>query len=107
MRRGIFIAVLVASVGARASLADWKADVGYTALKTRLGTSTPTGAGIDAAQVEARQSGNYMPDVNNAQFAGKTISARSGNSGVSNHATTVASYYYGLTGSVSTQRTAN
>lgn len=81
-------------------LADWKADVGYTSLKARLGATLPTGAGIEVTHVEAPSGGNYQPDSTNAQFAGKTIVAVSGASGVSSHATTVGQYYYGLTSSI-------
>ncbi|UCD27508.1 MAG: hypothetical protein JSV03_10335, partial [Planctomycetota bacterium] len=94
--RFVVIAVILAC-SASTGTAGWKDDVGYTSLQTRLGTSIPTGADIDVTQVEGIQDGGYLPDFNDAQFAGKTITPMSGSSGVSNHATTVGRYYYGLT----------
>ncbi len=46
-------------------------------------------------QAEAKQGDNYMPDVNNAAFAGKTFQRKSAPSGVSDHATGVGDTFYG------------
>jgi hypothetical protein len=71
VKRGITTAVVVIFAGAGVSPAEWKADIGYTSLKTRLGPATPTGAGIDVTQTEATSGGAYFPDTGNAEFAGK------------------------------------
>ena len=92
--RALIIGVLCL-VGTSVAVADWRDDIGYTALQARLGSAAPTGAGIGVTQVEAKQADNYMPDVNNAAFAGKAIQRKSGPSGVSSHATSVGAYFYG------------
>ncbi|GMU23176.1 MAG: hypothetical protein AMXMBFR13_32590 [Phycisphaerae bacterium] len=78
--------------------ADWREEIGLNSLQRRLGGAAPTGAGIAATQVEMSEdsAGDYLPDASDAQFAGKTINIRSGESGSSNHATVVARYYFGL-----------
>ncbi|MDP7008178.1 MAG: dockerin type I repeat-containing protein [Phycisphaerales bacterium] len=69
---------------------------GLTDLIARLGDGNePTGAGIEVAQVEATQTNGYAPDVDHAEFAGKTFTFVSGTSGVSNHATNVGKRMYG------------
>lgn len=94
----IFIALLIPGASA---WADYKADIGYYDLQARLGASTPSGAGITATQVEAKDSGNnYMPDTSYYQFSGKTITAKSGSSGISSHSNTVATNNYGSVTSV-------
>ncbi len=95
----VFIGMILPVVG----LAGWKDDVGFTALQARLGGSTPTGLGIAVTQVEGTDSnGYYMPNTASTQFTGKTINNVTGSSsGISAHATIVASYYYGLTMSLS------
>lgn len=56
------------------ALADWKSDIGYTALQTRLGANTPNGAGIDVTQVEALYRDlptdpyAYLPNPSNTEF---------------------------------------
>ncbi|GMV96958.1 MAG: hypothetical protein AMXMBFR83_13170 [Phycisphaerae bacterium] len=101
MNRRRWPAVFVLAALARPSYGDWKSDVGYTALRARLQEATPTGANVAVTQVEAAASGGaYLPDRTNPQFAGKTIQSRSGESGASSHATTVAAYWYGLTESL-------
>ena len=93
-----------ALIPAQTAHANYLDDIGYTALRAELGAALPTGAGVGVTQVEANTIGtglSYMPDINNSDFAGKTISARSGASAVSGHASTVGVFYYGITGSVS------
>jgi len=99
--------LLAAALAASATLAapvaaDLFADIGYTALVARLGAgNVPTGAGIGVGQVEAQEStGNFGPNVANAQFVGKNFTPMSGPFGASGHATTVGTNLYGLTGSV-------
>lgn len=79
--------------------ADYKADIGWTKLKAELGGLLPTGTGVAVTQVEAAElPGNYGPNTGNGDFAGKTFTFKSGAAGNSGHATTVAGYYYGLSG---------
>ena len=79
--------------------ADYKADIGWTKLQSELGGALPTGAGVAVTQVEAAESpGNYGPNTGSGDFAGKTFTFKSGAAGNSGHATTVAGYYYGLSG---------
>jgi hypothetical protein len=77
-------------------------DVGYTDLQTELGERVPDGTGVTVAQVEGEDSeGDYMPSIASVQFSGKTIENKTGTSeDASNHATAVATYYYGNTASM-------
>lgn len=76
--------------------ADLKEEIGYTALVSELGASTPTGAGVSATHCEAFIDGiNYRPDVNAAEFSEKSFVAKSAASGASSHATAVALNLYG------------
>ena len=77
--------------------ADWKLDIGYTALQTELGAAMPTGAGVKVTQVEA--SGG-KPDPSNAEFAGKTFTLKTSGLTISSHATTVGQYFYGKSSSI-------
>ena len=99
-----FRPLLFAAVGFALSCvvrADFKADIGWTKLQGELGGALPTGAGVAVSQVEAAENpGVYGPETASAEFTGKTFTFKSGASGVSGHATTVAGYYYGLTGSI-------
>jgi hypothetical protein len=71
-------------------------DVGFTDLQDELENDMPTGAGVIVSQIEARSSGNYMPDVTDTEFSGKTIVNISDVSdGTTSHATTVGKYFYG------------
>lgn len=45
---------------------------------------------------------NYLPDTASSNFTGKTFTIKSGSSGTSGHATTVATYFYGNTTSLVT-----
>ena len=89
---------------APAARASYITDIGYGALQAQLGASTPTGAGVRVAQVEAPindVSGGaapiFMPDPSNGQFIGKTITAINGNTSgsFSGHATGVGELFYG------------
>ena len=71
---------------------------GYSALVERLGSSTPTGAGIGVVQVEsplATDSTAYSPDVSQSEFTGKTVTRMNTPYAISSHATYVARYLYG------------
>ncbi|QPK63004.1 hypothetical protein IVG45_19655 [Methylomonas sp. LL1] len=86
-----------------AVFADYKDDIGYTALAEQLGLNMPTGAGVNVTQVEAStvKDGEkgypiYAPDINDSQFAGKTFSFPGvASTSASSHATGVASLFYG------------
>lgn len=84
-------------------------DVGYAALQAELGAQTPTGASVRAAQVEAPindTSGGaapiFMPNPNDAELLGKTITAINGNpsGSFSGHATVVGRLFYGTSSSI-------
>ena len=72
-------------------------EIGITALRAELGASLPTGAGVGISQIEANMAAgaSYLPDVTASEFTGKTITAMSGASAVSGHATAVAAIFYG------------
>lgn len=82
----------------------YKEVIGYNALVNELGGALETGAGIQAALVEASfgAAGRYMPNTADAEFTGKTIVAGSGASnGNSSHALDVGRLYFGNTSSMS------
>ena len=77
------------------AFADYKADIGYTALQALLGANMPTGAGVKVMQVEAGGKG-YAPNTTSSQFAGKTFRFPCAASiSPSGHATWVGSIFYG------------
>jgi len=87
-------ASLTLLLGTAAALAD--ADGGITALRARLGSAAPTGAGMAVMQVEAPEgSGAYAPNPADAAFVGKTITRMDPAAGNSSHATTVGQALYG------------
>jgi hypothetical protein len=101
----IFCVILVFSD----SSADYKDDIGYTALKQKIGSEMPNGSSILlVTQVEAAaiidHDGNektekiavWMPDPGHSEFKGKTIFNKTGSSAnYSGHATGVGRHYYG------------
>ena len=98
MHRSHFLIASAALAVAGIAVAD---DVGFTALKARLGSATPTGASVSIGQAEAQESAsNFGPNRANAEFAGKTFTDMSGPSGSSGHATFVAQNLYGTTTSI-------
>jgi len=90
--------ILTLSTAARA---DYQDDIGFRLLQLQLGAGMPTGAGVPVMHVEVPQIvygvEAYLPDPGNGEFAGKTITPRSGSSaGVySGHATAVGQLFYG------------
>ncbi len=77
------------------AFADYKTDIGYTALQALLGAGMPTGAGVKVMQVEAGGKG-YAPNTTSSQFAGKTFRFPCAASiSPSGHATWVGSIFYG------------
>lgn len=92
-----FETVIATSLGlitAAGVVADELDDIGLTDLQERLGSATPTGAGIAVGQVEVPDPG-YGPNQGDAEFAGISFVAQSGPAGTSGHATTVATRLYG------------
>jgi hypothetical protein len=87
------------------ALADYKEDIGYTRLLVEQGTHTPAGNGLPVTQVEAVTGDppDYMPDVADGEFTGKTITDMSGSSPAgssSAHATAVGRLFYGTGSSI-------
>ncbi len=85
--------------------ADYRDDIGYTALQTELGAGIPSGGNVPVTQAEASTSSTspvYLPDPSNSQFTGKAITDKSGVSAgtYSGHATGVGSLFYGNTSSM-------
>lgn len=98
---------LLVSLGSATGVASaaYKDDILFTALASQLGTGLPDGTAVPVSHVEATVGGNpqvYLPDLNDAQFAGKTIVDVTNNSGgtSSGHATSVGRHFYGLTTSM-------
>lgn len=96
---------LAGTAGAQIS-ADYRRDIGHTALAAELGPLLPAGRGVPVAQVEAPVEINgqktWFPDPTVAEFAGKTITNDSNAPAglYSGHATGVGRAIYGTTGSV-------
>lgn len=98
--------VAALALGSTMALADYRSDIGYTKLQQDLGASIPTGTGVVVSQVEGTQTVNgqnlWMPDITNAEFAGKTIiNASNAGAGLySGHATPVGQAFYGIYSSI-------
>ena len=105
------LALAVALFGGRSgALADYKKNVGYTALKNALGSAIPDGSGLSlVTQTEAAavtdHDGNedtdpikvWMPDPGHPEFRGKKILNRSLSLPYySGHATGVGANFYGV-----------
>jgi hypothetical protein len=88
----IIIALMLVIGWSGSAAADWKLDIGYTALQDELGTALPTGAGVKVTQVEASSG---KPDPGNALFAGKTFTLKSPSLVITGHANSVAQNFYG------------
>jgi hypothetical protein len=70
----------------------WRDQIGWNDLVAENGGVLPSdGAGVNVAIVEsADANGNYLPALNSGEFAGKTITAASGNTGGNGHSSGVA-----------------
>ncbi|MGB0344892.1 MAG: hypothetical protein ACPGGJ_05790, partial [Coraliomargarita sp.] len=83
----------------------YKEAVRYNELSAELalrGISLPDGSGVAVTQVEAYQgTGNYLPNSQDSQFSGKTITDKTGGGSNSGHATEVGRRLYGNTQSIS------
>ena len=90
--------------------ASYQDNIGYSMLQAELGSSLPSGSGVNVSLVEAATSwvdhdANpetynvpvYLPDPANSQFSGKTLNIMSGSeSGLySSHATGTGSLFFG------------
>lgn len=75
-------------------------DIGYSQLKDDLGSGLADGSTVNVTQVEAGT--NWIPDLSNPEFLGKTIVDQSipVSPGISGHATSVAKLFYGSSSSV-------
>ena len=80
--------------------ADYKDDIGFTRLTSEYGASLPATNSMLATHVEARDAttNDYMPDVTDARFAGKTFTDKTGDQlgTYSAHATGVGGRFYGI-----------
>ncbi|MEQ1800598.1 MAG: dockerin type I domain-containing protein [Gammaproteobacteria bacterium] len=100
------VGLLVVGLAPLNSLADHRSDVGYTLLQQELGVSIPDGTAVVVSQVEGTQLVNgqnaWMPDILDAQFAGKTITNSSNAPAglYSYHATGVGQDFYGISTSM-------
>jgi hypothetical protein len=77
--------------------AGWKDEIGFTRLQALTGGSLPTSTANGLTQVEAylTNTTNYSPNTSNSLFSNQIINLRSGASGISGHATHVATNFYG------------
>ncbi len=92
----IIIVAWVVWMGITSASADWRDEIGFTRLQLLAGSELPTVPTQGLTQVEANEAASrFEPDTTNLLFAGKTFTHKSGASGVSGHATTVASFFYG------------
>ena len=95
-RLEIAFAASIALAAFGSAVADELDDIGLTDLQDRLGSATPTGAGVVVGQIEVPDPG-YGPNQVNPEFDGISFVAESGPAGASGHATTVATRLYGRT----------
>jgi hypothetical protein len=96
------------------ALADYKDDIGYTALKQKIGSEIPDGSSIPLVmQVEAavmidhdgdeqtEKIAVWMPNPGHSEFSGKAIFSKSGSPGYySGHATNAGRHFYGNLSSI-------
>ncbi len=96
-RLRILTFVILFSLGGYSpAVADFKDDIGYTALFAELGEDLPKGWGVPVFQVES-SCPSWMPDTGHREFSGKAIIDLSGDTGTSHHATAVGRYFWGCT----------
>ena len=85
---------------------SWKSQIGFNELLSKKGGSLGDGTGLNVMQAEAPDTaGNYMPNVTDSEFSGKTFTEGSGAFGANSHGTSVARNFYGnsssMTGGIS------
>jgi hypothetical protein len=102
IRASTTVCVCFCLIGATPLAADWRDEIGFTRLKLLAGAELPDFPNQGFTQVEAPDSGNFLPDTTSSLFTGKTFSNLSGASGISNHAQHVATNFYGNTTSLVT-----
>ncbi len=102
IRAGTTVSACFCLIGATPLAADWRDEIGFTRLKLLAGAELPDFPNQGFTQVEAPDSGNFLPDTTSSLFTGKTFSNLSGASGISNHAQHVATNFYGNTTSLVT-----
>jgi len=80
--------------------ADYKLDVGYTALVARLGAATPTGAGVLVSQIEApaSTSNDLLAEFGRSRFHRQDHYGCERFGFTSVHATIVGRFFYGNSG---------
>ncbi len=87
-------------VGSNFVFADYKDDIGFTRLNAEYGASLPVASYMLATHVEARDAttNDYMPDITDARFIGKTFTDKTGDQlgTYSAHATSVGGRFYGI-----------
>jgi len=89
----LIFAAFCGSASAQLSSTE-KADIGFTALQSRLGASMPTGSGVSVSHVEAPVGAAYRPDT--TLFSNQSFTFPSGgNTTASSHANSVGQYLYG------------
>ncbi len=79
-------------------MADWRVDIGFTRLQQLAYSELPVAPSQGLTQSEAWEDvnlTNYAPDTASALFSGKTFTLKSGASGISSHANSVATNFYG------------
>jgi hypothetical protein len=87
--------ILLLACGIMPAVADWREEIGFTRLQLLAAAELPTFPAQGLTQVEAPDNGNYSPDTANPLFTGKSFTLMPGASGVSGHATRVATNFYG------------
>jgi hypothetical protein len=88
--------ILLLASGITPALADWRDEIGFTRLKLLAGEDLPTAPSQGLSQIEAPDgAGNFEPDRASSLFTFNTFFSKSGTSGVSGHATHVATNFYG------------
>ena len=101
VRSLLFIYILLLVPSTR-SWGDWRTEAGYSDLAAELGIALPTGAGIEAYQCEAPESGvHYLPIemlTTPTLLGGKTYHALAGLGSASGHAAVVGSVFYQTAG---------
>lgn len=102
LRKGfVALLLLVFALPQAAFGSDVHTDIGFSRLQAELGDDIPTGAGVPVTQVEGIVDGHWMPNPDHAEFEGKSLLNRSGDSGESGHATAVGVRFFGSTTSLS------
>lgn len=93
--------VFVLCLAAAPLRADWRDEIGFTRLQLLAGPELPGAPAQGLTQVEGlEESGAYAPDTTSAAFSGKIFTLQSGASGISLHATHVATNFYSTTSQI-------